>query len=232
MNRIKGLFLLAISMLATQLHAQQDVQFTQYMHNRIFFNPGMAGNSDAISLNFGHRTQWVGFDNAPVTQNINAELPVDKLHGGVMLNITNDQIGFFQDISAALGYAYQTYVGPGKLGIGLSVDFRNKNVRNAQWIFPDGGAGSNDPAVMNAFRIIPHRRFFAKFPHGLELQCRGARQNLRWFGFARQRRSLLNGRLPSNAVPPGELQLRHQHIAPTCLQRGIARDLCELPIHY
>ena len=48
MNRIKALSLLAISVLALQLHAQQDVQFTQYMHNRIFFNPGMAGNSDAI----------------------------------------------------------------------------------------------------------------------------------------------------------------------------------------
>jgi type IX secretion system PorP/SprF family membrane protein len=165
MNRIKAISLLAISVLALQLHAQQDVQFTQYMHNRIFFNPGIAGNSDAISLNFGHRTQWVGFDNAPVTQNINAELPVDKLHGGVMLNITNDQIGFFQDISAALGYAYQTYVGPGKLGIGASVDFRNKNVRNAQWIFPDGGAGSNDPAVMtpSAQAMAPEINFGAYY---------------------------------------------------------------------
>ena len=56
--------------------AQQDVQFTQYYHNTIGFNPGVAGSNDAICLNVGHRSQWVGFDNAPTTQNINADMPM------------------------------------------------------------------------------------------------------------------------------------------------------------
>ncbi len=152
------IFTLLMTLAGGSLHAQQDVQFTQYMNNRIFFNPGMAGSSEAISLNSGHRSQWVGFDNAPVTQNINVELPVDKLHGGILLNITNDQIGFFQDISAALGYAYQMNLGMGTLGLGLSVDFRNKNVRNALWIYPENG---NDPAVFNptASAMAPELNF-------------------------------------------------------------------------
>ncbi|MDC3353737.1 type IX secretion system membrane protein PorP/SprF [Schleiferiaceae bacterium] len=75
-------------------------------------------------------------------------MPLSVLHGGLLLNIVNDQIGFFQDISAAIGYAYQLDLGPGTLGLGLSVDFRNKNVKTAQWIYPDGTGGSSDPSVL------------------------------------------------------------------------------------
>jgi len=145
--------------------AQQDVQFTQYYHNTIGFNPGVAGSNDAICLNVGHRSQWVGFDNAPTTQNINADIPLSILHGGLLVNIVNDQIGFFQDISAALGYAYQLDLGPGTLGLGLSVDFRNKNVKTAQWIYPDGTAGSNDPTILrpNTSAMTPELNFGAYY---------------------------------------------------------------------
>ena len=130
--------------------AQQDVQFTQYYNNKIGFNPGVAGYSDAICLNLGNRSQWVGFDDAPVSQAINANIPLSILHGGLLVSIVNDQIGVFQDISAALGYAYQMDLGAGKLGIGLAIDFRNKNVKTANWIYPDGTAGASDPSILRA----------------------------------------------------------------------------------
>ncbi|NQW25884.1 MAG: type IX secretion system membrane protein PorP/SprF [Cryomorphaceae bacterium] len=157
-NTLTATILIGFSSVA---FAQQDVQFTQYYHNQIGFNPGVAGSSDAINLNVGHRSQWVGFDNAPTTQNINADIPLSILHGGLVLNIVNDQIGFFQDISAAIGYAYQLDLGPGTLGIGLSIDFRNKNVKTAQWIYPDGTSGSNDPSILrpNTSAMTPELNF-------------------------------------------------------------------------
>ncbi|NDH90423.1 MAG: type IX secretion system membrane protein PorP/SprF [Flavobacteriia bacterium] len=147
--------------LSSVAFAQQDVQFTQYYHNLAGFNPGVAGSNDAICLNVGHRSQWVGFDNAPTTQAINADIPLSVLHGGLLVSILNDQIGFFQDISAALGYAYQMDLGPGTLGIGFAVDFRNKNVKQAQWIYPDGTAGSNDPSILrpNTSAMTPELNF-------------------------------------------------------------------------
>ena len=60
--------------------AQQDVQYTQYYHNQVGFNPGVAGSSGSINLNVGHRSQWVGFENAPTSQNINADIPLAILH--------------------------------------------------------------------------------------------------------------------------------------------------------
>jgi type IX secretion system PorP/SprF family membrane protein len=151
--------------LSSVAFAQQDVQFTQYYHNLAGFNPGVAGSDPdkMTSFSLGSRAQWVGFDNAPNTQIINADIPLSVLHGGLLVNIVNDQIGFFQDISAALGYAYQMDLGTGTLGIGLAVDFRNKNVKQAQWIYPDGTAGSNDPSILrpNTSAMTPELNFGA-----------------------------------------------------------------------
>jgi len=130
------------------LSAQQDIQFTQFMHNRLLYNPGYAGSRGSICLDLLHRSQWVGFEDAPTTQNFNADIPLSFLHGGVGLIITNDQIGFFQDISAGLAYAYQMQLGQGKLGLGLMVDFKNKALRSGEWIAPDGTNGGTDPSII------------------------------------------------------------------------------------
>ncbi|MCT4622061.1 MAG: type IX secretion system membrane protein PorP/SprF [Schleiferiaceae bacterium] len=133
---------------AVYAYGQQEIQFTQFMQNRLYYNPGATGAAGSICITGMHRSQWVGFDNAPVTQNLNAEVPLDILHGGVGINITNDQIGFFNDITAGLMYAYQMPLGPGSLGLGIQVDFRNKTVTNGEWITPDGGnSGIGIPAA-------------------------------------------------------------------------------------
>ena len=73
--RVLKIHLILISLLfAGSLAAQQDVQYTQYYHNQVGFNPGVAGSAGAINLNVGHRSQWVGFENAPTSQNINADI--------------------------------------------------------------------------------------------------------------------------------------------------------------
>ncbi|MDX5448621.1 MAG: type IX secretion system membrane protein PorP/SprF [Bacteroidota bacterium] len=150
--------------------AQQAVQFTQYYNNRLFYNPGVAGNSGSICLNGTHRSQWVGFDNAPTTQNFNAEIPLKILHGGVGLSITNDRIGFFQDVTASLMYAYQMELAGGLLGIGVQVDFNSKGLTSGEWITPDGtltdislaNFGENTFAIDPAFgAYFSHPKFWA-----------------------------------------------------------------------
>lgn len=157
---LRGALFTGVLLLAGQtMLGQQDVQFSQYYNNKISFNPGVAGSSDEICLNSGHRSQWVGFDGAPTTQVINANIPLSVLHGGLALNVVNDQIGFFQDIAMSLSYAYQADLGDGRLGIGLAVDFRNQNVKNANWIYPDN---PTDPAVLqNGSAMTPELNFGA-----------------------------------------------------------------------
>ena len=130
---------------SSALWAQQDVQFTQFANNKIFYNPGVTGAGDAICLSAAHRSQWVGFDNAPTTQNFSANIPLNFLHGGLALNFTNDMIGYFQDITVGVGYGYQMNLAGGTLGLGLRADFRNKNVPSGVWAPPHT---MNDPSLV------------------------------------------------------------------------------------
>ena len=129
--------------------SQQGVQFTQYMYNRMFYNPGVAGSGGAICASIFHRTQWQGFDGAPTTQNIGLNAPVKLLRGGIGLNITNDQIGFFQDIQVGLAYGYQLQLSNGTLGIGAGLNIRNMSVNSAQWSPSDGNLGDPDLVAEN-----------------------------------------------------------------------------------
>jgi len=124
-------------LIATFAFGQQEIQFTQFMNNKLYYNPGVAGSSGAICINAVHRTQWAGFENAPSTQNINAEIPIQAILGAISVNITNDKIGYFQDIKFGLGYAYQMNLANGTLGLGLSIDFINKGLSDGSWITPD-----------------------------------------------------------------------------------------------
>ncbi|MCH1534943.1 MAG: PorP/SprF family type IX secretion system membrane protein [Schleiferiaceae bacterium] len=130
---------------SSALWAQQDVQFTQFANNKIFYNPGVTGAGDAICLSAAHRSQWVGFENAPTTQNFSANIPLNFLHGGLALNFTNDMIGYFQDITFGVGYGYQMDLAGGTLGLGLRADFRNKNVTSGVWAPPQT---MNDPSLV------------------------------------------------------------------------------------
>jgi type IX secretion system PorP/SprF family membrane protein len=116
------------------LSAQQEPQFSQYMFNRIGFNPGVAGTSEAICAFGLYRQQWVGFEDmegnkvAPVTYTITVDAPVRILHGGLGLAITSDKLGFEENTSVKLGYAYHIKTRNGKLGLGLMATFNDKTV--------------------------------------------------------------------------------------------------------
>lgn len=79
-------------LLQTSLHAQQQVQYTQYMYNTMMVNPAYAGTGSKLEAQIIHRSQWVGLDGAPRTQNFGINGAVGKVLG-LGLNIINDRIG-------------------------------------------------------------------------------------------------------------------------------------------
>ncbi|WP_417589382.1 type IX secretion system membrane protein PorP/SprF [Owenweeksia hongkongensis] len=143
MKKIYIMLLTGISYLAV---GQQDLQFTQFMFNKIYYNPAVAGSGGAICVNALHRSQWVGFEGAPTSQNLNINAPIKKLHGGLALKVSNDQIGYFQNFNVGLGYAYQMELANGTLGFGLNLELFTSSVNNAEWVAPDGTTGF-DPSI-------------------------------------------------------------------------------------
>jgi type IX secretion system PorP/SprF family membrane protein len=144
---LKRFTALMIFALPALVWGQQDIQFTQFMNNKLFYNPGFAGMNGSICANLTHRSQWAGFDGAPTTQNLNIDMPIKRINSGVGLVIVNDQIGYFQDISAGLVYSYHLKLGEGTLGLGLMGNFINKGLASGEWITPDGTPADQDQSI-------------------------------------------------------------------------------------
>jgi type IX secretion system PorP/SprF family membrane protein len=91
-------------------YAQQDAQFTQYMYNTINVNPAYAGSRGALSMFALYRTQWVGFEGAPVTSTVSMNTPLNESNLGLGVSLINDKIGPTTEntISADLSYTIHT----------------------------------------------------------------------------------------------------------------------------
>ncbi len=119
MNRILVLLLALLSVV--RVSAQQDPQFSQNMFNKLANNPGFAGSTGVIATSVLHRSQWMGFEGAPSTQNFSIDAAIPFLNGGVGLNIVKDNIAQFSNLGLQASYAYRTELGVGQLGLGMSV---------------------------------------------------------------------------------------------------------------
>ena len=125
--------------------AQQDPQFSQYMFNELYSNPGYAGSNNAICATALNRTQWSGFEGAPSTTSFSVEAPVPLLHGGLGINILTDAIAQNQFTGFNLSYAYQTELAQGSLGIGASVGMLQNGIDN-----PFITEQTGDPSIPNS----------------------------------------------------------------------------------
>lgn len=92
--------------------AQQVPQFTNYLTNQFAYNPAVAGSKDCLDITLGHRTQWSGFEGAPVTTygSFNTTLKQDKFGLGykhaIGLVALNDSYGPFNRSKLKAAYAY------------------------------------------------------------------------------------------------------------------------------
>ncbi|HOK22344.1 MAG TPA: PorP/SprF family type IX secretion system membrane protein [Bacteroidales bacterium] len=76
------------------IYAQSDFQFSQQSFMRIAFNPAVTGkNPNYHTLQAFSRMQWVGFDNAPITNFATFHSQINKYHLGLGLTYTFDKLG-------------------------------------------------------------------------------------------------------------------------------------------
>jgi type IX secretion system PorP/SprF family membrane protein len=86
---------------------QQHALYSNYIFNLHMVNPAYTGARDALSVNMSYRSQWVGFEGAPQTQNLSVHSPITKRNMSLGLQVQNDVIGPRQSTSAAFSYAYK-----------------------------------------------------------------------------------------------------------------------------
>ncbi len=93
MNIKRHILLLGIVLISSASIAQQDASTSQYTMNKIFINPAFAGYRDVATISFTHRSQWIGFEGAPVTEMISYDAPISKTKLSVGAGFMFDKIG-------------------------------------------------------------------------------------------------------------------------------------------
>lgn len=87
--------------------AQQDLQYTQFVFNKLYFNPAYAGNNCLLCASAIYRKQWMGINGAPTSQTftLHGSLLQEKL--GLGLSVNNDAIGLMNMTQIETSYAYR-----------------------------------------------------------------------------------------------------------------------------
>jgi type IX secretion system PorP/SprF family membrane protein len=143
-TRNAGLLLLLMFFAMQQGIAQQKAQFTQYMFNGLVLNPAYAGAEEALSFTLTQRMQWVGVDDAPVTQALSAHSLVKKKNMGLGLSLVNDKIGVHQNLSIMGMYAYHIALKNSSwLSLGIQAGMNNRKSDYASL----AGSSFDDPLV-------------------------------------------------------------------------------------
>lgn len=148
-NKYSQIVLIGLAVIfVSSLHAQQQVQYTQYMYNTMSVNPAYTGTSNRLEAYLIHRSQWVGMSGAPNSQNIGVQGAVSN-RIGLGFNAIKDRLGpaneVYLNASAAVRLNLSSKV---KLSIGinggvdvLSVDWSSGQVMH-----------ENDQSLMNNIR--------------------------------------------------------------------------------
>ena len=137
--------------------AQQDPQFTQYMDNAIYVNPGYAGSRDVMNFTAVHRSQWVGMEGAPMTTFFNFNTPLSYKSLGAGLTFINDQIGPIQQslIYGDFSYALRFKNTKGKLAFGLKAGLNVINSRTNELVT----TVDNDPSFLASAQTLINPNF-------------------------------------------------------------------------
>lgn len=118
----------------------QDVSFSQFYTNPLYLNPAFSGSANVPRVALQYRNQWHGFENAFTTYSAAYDMPVEKIRGGIGLNILNDTQGNNIINSMQVNWSYSVNIQLSKNYIfrgGLQAGFNQNSLKTSNLIFND-----------------------------------------------------------------------------------------------
>ncbi len=139
---------------AAPLSAQQLPQYSLYALNPYAFNPAYAGMENTLVATGVYRQQWSGLKGAPVTQHINAHLPLYAINSGIGLRVENDVIGAHNSSQAVLSYSYFLQMGKSTVvSLGVSAGYLQYVLDGTKLRAPEGSYV--DPDFSHNDNVLP-----------------------------------------------------------------------------
>ena len=154
MKHIFTLFALLFGI--TLAFGQQPAQYSLFMMNKINWNPAYAGLDNSLSLTGIYRSQWIGLEGNPITQNVNAHVPLYVISSGVGINLENDELGAERRTTGTLSYSYQMQMGrKGLLALGLSAGLAQRTLDGARLRTPEGDYDIDASVIIHNDDLLP-----------------------------------------------------------------------------
>ncbi|MBC7382911.1 MAG: type IX secretion system membrane protein PorP/SprF [Bacteroidia bacterium] len=162
-NYTKIFVFVVISFVSNKIRAQQDPHYSQFMFNKLTYNPGFAGATDGkICVSLLNRAQWVGFGGKTVDGLAQGDAPSNLIGSinsalssssekflsriGVGLTFSKDQLGFETTVMPKLGLSYRHPFGDQNvLALGVGVGLMQKSLDGSK-LKPQQ---SGDPKIPN-----------------------------------------------------------------------------------
>ena len=154
------IYTLLIAIFACQLSAQNDVQYTHFLFNKLAFNAAYAGSAGVPTATALYRNQWLNLDGAPTTATLNFHAPFFEGRSGFGLNLTSDRVGILRSNTIDASYAYRFPIakGKGKLSFGVNGRIEQGKMDWTEANPLDIGDGSI-PAGAEAANVVPNFGF-------------------------------------------------------------------------
>ncbi len=132
----KILFTFICALFAMTSFAQQEQHYTQFMYNKLAYNPGYAGSHETACVTGIIRSQWLGLEGAPNTQILSFNMPILNQRVGIGANLTRHTIGISQKLTLDAVYSYRIRLATGTLGLGVqaSVRYFNNNFADSRLV--------------------------------------------------------------------------------------------------
>ena len=134
----------ALIWLPLAMWAQQEPHFAHYWAMEPSFNPAAAGKEKVINVTGAYAMTLTGFENAPKTMYVGADMPFRLLNAfhGAGIQIMNDQLGLFSHQRLVLQYNYKHRLLGGTISGGVQFGILSEKFRGSQLDLENG----DDPA--------------------------------------------------------------------------------------
>ncbi len=149
--------LVALQLICSQVYAQQNPLFSQYMFNGLVINPAYTGSHESITMTAATRAQWTGLDGSPKTQVASFHSPLKLTRSAAGGVFVHDKIGVTNQYTVYGTYAYRIPVSENaKISVGAQagVTYYQSNLNDLAIVTPNG---QPDPAFAQAeSRYLPN----------------------------------------------------------------------------
>lgn len=161
--------LLFIGTLSLSVNAQSGIKLTDYYHNPIQYNPAYVGASQGYFTKGTYSSQWIGFDDGPVTQTLDVQRRFSNNRYAVGLSVLNDDFGAVKNFNLEANFGLHLratdqigFVLGLKAGFNnFSIDYNRLNIYNpSEFIYSNGNLSEAKPIIGAGFYLYSKKWFF------------------------------------------------------------------------